>query len=200
MKLLDILFGRTKPVASSVENLFSISTAQISLAATFDANPTGRAGITFKPVEASDFDAAENELKGLLEITAKESKTRSRIVRDRFNYAWVLLEDKEFEDLVAAMHMTSVTLREHGFEEQLLAAVFQFADSHGRDVYWIYNYKRGSFYPFVPLVNQKRDNAYELRLRALMEKEMPIEPELERWYPLWDLPLGAGGAGESKDP
>ncbi|MGC9195595.1 MAG: PspA-associated protein PspAB [Syntrophobacteraceae bacterium] len=189
MKWLDILLGRTRPVASSVEALFSISTAQISLAATLEINPTGRAGITFKPVETSDFDAAEKELKGLLEITAKETHTESGIVRDRYNYAWVLLQDREFELLVAALHMTSVTLRDHGFEEQLLAAVFEFCDAHGRKIYWIYNYKRGLFYPFVPLLDQKRDNAFELRLRALMEKEMPIEPELERWYPIWDLPL-----------
>jgi hypothetical protein len=195
MKWLDILLGRTKPVASSLENLFTISTARISLAATVDANPTGRAGITFKPVEASDFDAAQKELRGLLEITAKETRTRFRTVKDRYDYAWVLLEDEDFEELVTALHMTSLTLREHGFGEQLLAAIFQFSDAHGRNVYWIYNYKRGFFYPFVPLTNQKRDNSYELRLRALMEKEMPVEPDLERWYPLWDLPLGDGGAG-----
>ena len=194
MKWLDILLGRSRPVKSSVENLFSISTAQVSLAATFNTYPTGRAGIAFKPVEASEFDAAQKELRGLLEITEKETQTRFRIVRDKYDYAWVLLLDKGFEQLVAALHMTSVTLGEHGFEEQLLAAVFQFSDSSGRQVYWIYNYKRGFFYPFVPLSGQKRDNAYELRLSALMEKEMPIEPELERWYPMWDVPLGAGGA------
>jgi hypothetical protein len=197
MKWLDILLGRARPVASSVENLFSISTARISLAASFETNPTGRAGITFKPVEASDFEAAEKELGGLLEITAKETRTKFRMVKDRYNYAWVLLQDQDFEELVAALHMTSVTLREHGFEEQLLAAVFQFADGQGREVYWIYNYKRGFFYPFVPLAGQQRDNAYELRLRALMEKEMPIEPELERWYPIWDLPLGVDGRADT---
>lgn len=192
MKWLDILLGRTTPVKSSVENLFSISTAQVSLAATFNTYPAGRAGITFKPVEASEFEAAQKELRGLLEITEKETQTRFRIVKDKYNYTWVLLLDKDFEQLVAALHMTSVTLGEHGFAEQLLAAVFQFSDSDGRDVYWIYNYKRGFFYPFVPLSGQKRDNAYELRLSAIMEKEMPIEPELERWYPMWDVPLAGG--------
>lgn len=189
MGWINILFGRTKPVKSSVENLFSISTAQVTLAAKFNAYPTGKAGITFKPVEASDFDTAENELKGLLQITAGETESKFRLVRDRYNYAWVLLFDKDFEDLVAAMHMTSITLQEHGFGEQLLAAVFQFANNEKQNIYWIYNYKRGFFYPFVPLLNKERDNSYELRLRALMEKEMPLEPELERWYPLWDVPL-----------
>lgn len=189
MQWLDILLGRTRPAKSSFENLFSISTAQISLAATFGANPTGRAGITFKPVQSSSFDSAEAELKGLLEITAKETKSEFNLVKDSYGYAWVLLIDKSFEDLVATLHMTSQTLRDHGFGDQLLAAVFQFVDSENRLIYWIYNYKRGNFYPFVPGKGKERDNALELRLRALMEKEMPLEPELERWYALWDIPL-----------
>lgn len=189
MRWLDILLGRTRPVQSNIENLFSMATAQITLAAKFNAYPTGKAGITFKPVEASDFAATGNELRGLLEITARETQTRFQLVKDTYNYAWLLLMDKEFEDLVAAMHMTSLTLQEHGFGEQLLAAVFQFTIHEGQDIYWIYNYKRGFFYPLVPLLHKERDNALELRLRALMEKEMPLEPELERWYPLWDIPL-----------
>jgi hypothetical protein len=90
---------------------------------------------------------------------------------------------------VAGLHMTSQTLHEKGFGDQLLAAVFPFVDREEKLLYWIYNYKRGSFYPFVPLPGKSRDNAYELRLRAVMEKELPIEPELERWYPLWDIPF-----------
>lgn len=34
-----------------------------------------------------------------------------------------------------------------------------------------------------------RRNRAELYLRSAMEVELPIEPELERWYPLWGVPL-----------
>jgi hypothetical protein len=57
-------------------------------------------------------------------------------------------------------------------------------------VYFIYNFKRGSFYPFVPAGGtQARDTEEELRLKAQIGAELPIEPELARWFPLWEVPL-----------
>ena len=29
----------------------------------------------------------------------------------------------------------------------------------------------------------------ELQLKAQMSSELPIEPELERWFPLWGIPI-----------
>ncbi len=53
-----------------------------------------------------------------------------------------------------------------------------------------YNYKRGSYYPFVPAGGeQKRDSERELRLKAQIGRELPVEPELERWFPLWGIPI-----------
>lgn len=192
MKWLDILFGRTRPVKSRAEKLFAISTAQVTLEVKLEARSTGEGGITFRPVTASSFDSAASELKDLLEITSKETKIRFRIVKDDYGFEWVLLKGRDFEELVTGLHMTSQTLHEHGFGDQILAAVFPFVDREEKPLYWIYSYKRGSFYPFVPLPGKNRDNAYELRLRSVMEKELPIEPELERWYPLWDIPFSPG--------
>ena len=56
-------------------------------------------------------------------------------------------------------------------------------------VYWIFNYKRDTFYPFVPKGDKERDMERELRLRAAMARELPLENEPERWFPLWDVPL-----------
>jgi len=68
--------------------------------------------------------------------------------------------------------------------------VFAFKDAKGRPLYWIYNYKRGSFYPFVPASGQQqRDNERELQLRAQIGRELPVEAELERWFPLWGIPV-----------
>lgn len=189
MSLFDILLGRTGLPKNAAEKLFAISTATITLETKFGAKPSGKCGICFKPVTSSYFEECEAEIKGLLEVARKETSTQIETVKDNLGYQWVLLVDKEFEDVVATVHMVSQTLQEHGFGGQLLAAVFQFADAEAQDIYWIYNYKRGNFYPFVPKPNKQRDNPYELRLKAVMEQEMPIEPELERWYPLWDIPL-----------
>jgi hypothetical protein len=57
-------------------------------------------------------------------------------------------------------------------------------------VYFIYNYKRGYWYPFVPAPgDEQRSTERELQLKAQMAKELPIEPEMERWFPLWGIPI-----------
>jgi hypothetical protein len=90
---------------------------------------------------------------------------------------------------VTTIHAVAQGLEEQGFGSQLLAAVFKF-DGGKHPVYWIYGYKRGAFWPFVPMgEDQKRDNAEELELKAKLEKELPVEQDLTRWFGVFDAPL-----------
>ena len=76
------------------------------------------------------------------------------------------------------------------YGNRVLASVFAFTQSDGRPVYFIYNYKRGTWYPFVPAGGeQQRDTERELQVKAQVGTELPIEPELERWFPLWGIPI-----------
>ena len=61
----------------------------------------------------------------------------------------------------------------------------------GAPVYFIYNYKRGDWYPFVPAGSgdEQRATERELQLKAQIGSELPIEPEIERWFPLWGIPI-----------
>jgi hypothetical protein len=84
----------------------------------------------------------------------------------------------------------SSALQAGGYGDRILAAVFAFRDEQDRPLYWIYNFKRGTFYPFVPAGgSQQRDNERELRLKAQIGADLPVEPELERWFPLWGIPV-----------
>jgi hypothetical protein len=56
-------------------------------------------------------------------------------------------------------------------------------------VYFIYGFKRGAFWPFVPNGKETRDNATELELKAKLENELPIEQDLTRWLALFDAPV-----------
>lgn len=189
MGLLDILFGRSKPLKAKGENLFAISTAYVTLITRLSMEAGRQAGICFRPLDTSSFQGLEETINRLLELSAKETGSKVKTTQDSYGFQWVIVEDKDFEDLVATIHMVSTTIAEQGFEEWLLAAVFPFYEE-GRPLYWIYNYKRGKFYPFAPKVPEKdRDNSMELRLRALVEKELPIEPRLEQWYALWGIPF-----------
>ena len=80
------------------------------------------------------------------------------------------VSDAQFENVVSDLHAVSSTLIDGGFGEQILCAVFPFRNE--KSIFWIYNYKRGDFYPFVPTdaKQHKRDYAYEFRLRVLSMK------------------------------
>src|SRR5215210_3266871 len=96
----------------------------------------------------------------------------------------------DMEELVVGVNAVSSALESGGYGERVLCAVFAFRDAQDRPVYWIYNYKRGAFYPFVPAGGQQqRDSERELRLQAQIGAELPVEAELERWFPLWDIPI-----------
>ena len=93
------------------------------------------------------------------------------------------------EDRLFALSTAYVTLQA-GYGERILCAVFAFADARKAPLYLIYNYKRGFWYPFVPAPGeQQRSTEHELELKAQIGSELPIEPELERWFPLWGIPF-----------
>ncbi len=190
MSLFDSIFGHTRPAPSRLDQIFAISTAYVTMSTKLGLQSTGRAGICFKPVQSSVYDEVEKDLEELLQISAKATESAISTSKDEYGFRWIVAEDPDFEDLVNTIYMVSQSLQEGNFGEQLLAAVFRFTDKDGGSVFWVYNYKRGKFYPFVPRgTGTQRDNPSELHLRSVMEAELPLEPELERWYALWGSPL-----------
>lgn len=198
---MDAVLGSSRLPKAKSEKLFAISTASITLESSLGLKPSGFAGICFKPIGASAYESARKEIQELLEYSSKETETEFRLEKDEFNFLWAIFKDPDFDDLVANIHLVSQTLEEQGFGEQILCAIFRFdsepeagaANSGKNDgkkaVYWIYNFKQGTYYPFIPLTGKERDSPFEFRLRADMEKEMPIEKNVEKWYPLWGIPF-----------
>ena len=188
MGIRDVLFGRKKLKEASPDRLFALSTAQVTLDTELGLRSGGIAGVCFKPLSAGEFVRAENELQELLDVAARDSASRISREDDRFGYQWVVVRDDELEDLVTTVHLVSSELISRGFGEQLLASMFRF-EGDKQPVYWIYAYKRGAFYPFVPTGENERDNARELELKAKLEGELPIEPDISRWFGLYGAPV-----------
>ena len=187
MGFTDVLFGRKKLKDAKSERLFAISTARITLEAELGLKPAGAAALCFKPLSAGEFVRAENELQELLDFAAQKSESKIERKSDDFGFEWLVIRDPDFEDLVTTVHLIDSELVTRGFGTQLLAAVFRFDGK--KSVYWIYGYKQGTFWPFVPKGEKERDNAEELELKAKLEGEMPIEPDLSRWFALYGAPL-----------
>ena len=189
MGLLDVLLGRKKLKEAKGERLFALSTARVTLEVELGLKPGEAAAVCFKPLSAGEFVRAENELQELLDVVARDSGSRVERKTDTYGFEWLVLRDADFEELVATVHLASSELQARGFGPQLLAAVFRFEGGE-HPVYWIYGYKRGTFWPFIPTgKDQDRDNANELELKAKLEKELPIEEDLSRWFGLFDAPL-----------
>ena len=189
MGLTNVLFGRKKLKKAIQEQLFAITTARITLETELGLKSTGDAAVIFKPLSAAEFVRAENELQELLDVVAQGSNSKVDRRGDEYGFEWLIVRDNDFEELVAGVHLVASELVAHGFGEQLLAAAFKFKGGK-YPVYFIYGFKRGAFWPFIPKGEDKeRDNAEELELKAKLEKELPIEQDLTRWLALFDAPI-----------
>ena len=191
MGLADILLGRKKLKGPAQDRLFALSTARVTLDAELGLETAGSGGIVFKPLSAGEFVRAENDLQQVLDAVAGESGSRLERKSDDFGYEWIVVRDADLEDQVTTVHAVAQGLQEAGFGEQLLAAAFKFEPKFGdsKVVYWVYGYKQGAFWPFVPTGEKDRDNAEELELKAKLDNELPIEPDLSRWFGLFNAPL-----------
>src|SRR5579862_4364338 len=188
MGLRDVLFGKKKLAEPKDDRLFSLTTAAVTLDTELGLKTAGSAAIAFKPQSSGEFRSAFDDVDQLLEAVAQQSGTKVERKSDQFGFDWIIVRDPELEDLVAAAHTLADELTAKGFGAQLLAAMFRFEGGE-HPVYWIYGFKRGAYWPFVPIGDQKRDNALELELKAKLEGELPVEPDLTRWLALFDAPI-----------
>jgi PspA associated protein B len=184
------LFGRRKrPASVARDRLFALSTAQVTLDVELGLKTAGVAAVVFKPMSSGEFVRAESDLAQLLDSVAAESGSKIDRKTDAFNFEWLIVRDEDLEDLVTAANLIASELSNAGFGPQLLAAPFRFAGGKN-PVYFVYGFKTDSFWPFVPSGDgQQRDNAEELELKAKLEKELPIEPDLTKWLALYNAPI-----------
>lgn len=190
MGLFDILTGKRRLARPAPDRLFAMTTANVAFETELGLRSRGLAGIVFQPLATSDFEQIVRDMVEVVEGISDDAQTEVESRDDEYGYRWIVLRDPDFDDLVVGINAVSGALEAGGYGERILCAVFAFEDRAGRPLYWIYNYKRGAFYPFVPAPGaQQRDNEAELRLKAQVGAELPIEAELERWFPLWGIPI-----------
>lgn len=198
MGLLSILTGRSRMATPAPERLFAITTAYITLEASYSITPTGSAAIVFQPLATADFESTMREMEAVVRATGQESATQVRSQNDSYGYRWMIVQNApgkvSVEDLAVAINAVSSSIEASGHSERLLCAVFAFHEAQqgqsARPIYLIYNYKRGFWYPFVPAPgSEQRATERELQLKAQIGSELPLEPELERWFPLWGIPI-----------
>jgi hypothetical protein len=185
----DVLFGRKKLKGPARDRLFALTTAAVTLDVECALKPAGVGAIVFKPLSAGEFTQVESDVDQLLQGVAASAGSKLDHKQDTFGFEWVIVRDPDLEDQVTAVYAVAQEFNERGFGGQLLAAVFRF-DGGKEPVYWVYGFKTGTFWPFVPTgEKQERDNPRELELKAKLEKELPVEQDLTKWFALFDAPI-----------
>jgi hypothetical protein len=205
--LRDVLTGRHTVKGPAPDRLFAISTAYITLQSEYQIEPAGSAAIVFQALATSEFESALRDMEEVVTATGSDSATSVSTEDDSYGYRWMVLRNPagapSVEDLAVGINAVSSSIETAGYGERLLCAVFAFTASsphrpdtgkghtHERRIYFIYNYKRGYWYPFVPAGDSANERATEreLQLKAQIGSELPIEPELERWFPMWGIPI-----------
>ena len=186
MGIFDSILGRSKPAAANLDVLFAVPQAALTLQSqgfTF----SGSGAVCYRPAEGGAFAATETEAEGLLNA---DGGTPVQKTDDRFGFRWLSLvhQPDEVSGLVTDLHSVNASLTDAGFGTALLCSTVNFMTADKRPFALVYLYKRGSFYPFAPLGEDRRDNALELQLKGIVSEDIPIEPELNRWLAIWGAP------------
>jgi hypothetical protein len=185
--LLDKVFGRTPPVRPQLDQFFAVPDAALTLESSLGLRPTGMGSVSFREVEGAASTTVTDDVQALLDADDGPAVERSV---DSFGFTWLLVrhDADDLPGLVTDLHAINGTLQDNGFGSSLLCSLVSFAGDDGRKLALVYLYKRGTFYPFAPLGDQKRDNALELQVRSALGDDLKIEPDLSRWFPVWGAP------------
>lgn len=220
MGLLNTILGRTKPVQSDLDALFALPSASITLQSATDLSCSGHAGVCFKPPSGQGFEDMQAEVVKLLEMDGSEGLKKTEdaygyhwlVVENADIEALVTQIHMVNSSLADAgwgpQLLCSVFGIAHlpgsdpgsgpdpspGSDAATMDPMPEPTAGPGRvlpsTAYLVYLFKRGTFYPFVPSGHEQRDTEQELRLKSLVADDLTVEPDLDRWFPLWDLPVG----------
>ncbi|MGI1850055.1 PspA-associated protein PspAB, partial [Rhodococcus sp. SJ] len=138
---------------------------------------------------------SQDEILALLHLDPTLEVT---LTGDEFGYTWITARQAtvDLPALVTALHAVNTTLTDTGFGPSLLCTVVGFTAPPGDTptaapprLALVYLFKRGTVYPFAPLGDRRRDTSLELQVRAVLGGDLPIESDLQRWFPVWDAPV-----------
>jgi hypothetical protein len=190
MGFWDVLLGRSKPVEPDIDRLFGLPSASLTLQASLGYVPTGAGAVCFASVEGGAFRRIQGDTRALLEADSGRNDEAVAFSRDEYGYSWLLSrrDPDDLPALVSDLHAVNTTLQDSGFGSQLLCSLVSYRGPEPPGLALVYLYKRGTFYPFAPLDGRRRDNTLELRVKAAVAGDLPVEPDLNRWFPLWGAP------------
>jgi len=185
MGLWDSLLGRSKPPAADLDALFAVPQAAVTLQ-TQGFVPTGQGAVCYRSGEGGAFATVEEQARQLVATDGSAVE----VTDDSYGFRWlsVTRSGGDVSGLVTDLHAVNSSLRDAGFDQALLCSTVLFTAPAQQRLALVYAYKRGTFYPFAPTGETRRDNALELQVRGLIGEDLTVEPELANWFAIWGAP------------
>ncbi len=189
MGLFDTILGRTKPVRANLDALFALPSAALTLQSAGGLVSSGHAGVCWKAPAGQAAADAQKEISELVGDGFRQTV-------DSFDYGWLLLDDPDLEELVTKIHMANSTLQDNGWGPQLLCSVFGFVP--GPDAPATPSPSgsstSSSAAPSTPSRRSTRPRSaatpsWSCASAPWSGADLPVEPDLARWFPMWDMPV-----------
>lgn len=186
MGFFDSILGRSKPPEADLDVLFAVPQAAISLQVE-GFTPTGSGSVCFRDTEGRADDVVMADAEQLISSSPGSTVTRSD---DRFGFHWLTVTrtDSDVSGLVTDLHAVNTSMADAGFGHSLLCSTVAFTTAAGKPFGLVYLYKQGTFYPFAPDGENRRDNGLELQARGVVAADVPIEADLSKWLAIWGAP------------
>ena len=180
--------GRRKLAQPAPDRLFAMSTAYVTMETSLALTSRGTAAIVFQPLATADFESIVHDMEEVVRATAPDSGTTVSSSDDTYGFRWLVLRGSDFDDLVVGINAVSSALEAGGYGERVLCAVFAFEDAPQAPGLLDLQLQARRVLPVrARRRRQQRDNERELVLKAQIGTELPVEQELERWFPLWGI-------------
>ena len=140
MGFLDILLGRTKPVAPDLDQLFALPSAAVTLEAAAGVRPTGGGAVCFATVEGAAVAQTHREVQALLDADSDRGGVPVELHQDDYGYSWLVSQrsPEQLPQLVNDLHAVNSSMEVNGFGPQLLCSLVAFEDERGRRLALVY--------------------------------------------------------------
>ncbi len=188
MGLWETMRARTTPKRNNLDALFLVPSAAITLQTALGFAPTGSGSVCYRSASGAAFAQTQADVLALIRDDAEAPEVT--VTTDDFGFTWLVVagDAADMAGLCTDLHAVNTTLELNGFDSGLLCSMVPFANASGQRFGLTYLYKQATFYAFAPSGEQSRDTLLELSVRDLLDKELPMEPDLHRWLAVWKAP------------
>jgi hypothetical protein len=178
-----------EPRLADLDALRALSTAAAPLEAA-GLSPTGVGSICIRKAEAGTFPGLDQQLEQFETARTFDGAEKFEVTTDEFGHRWLTRRAARYDlnGLVNDLYDVNHSLDRSGFGGALLCTLVTFTAYDRPTLGMVFRPSRGTWYPFVPVGQTKRDNDRELKVRAMFGDSLKIEPDLAEWSPVWGAP------------